>query len=152
MLIDDELFDQRMYKRTLERADATDEILSFTYAEDALRYLLNPTNAPVDLILLDVKMPRMSGFEFLNILQDETSGHVDAVIFLMLTTALTQADGLRAANSPIIKECVSKPFKEGHIQLAAHHVAARRLSRNLVPHQPLFGRTALRQAGSSRSA
>lgn len=152
MVIDDEKFDQKMYRRALDRSDAADEILTFTYAEDALVYLLDPSNLPVDLILLDVKMPRMNGFEFLNALQEKTNGDVNAVILLMLTTALTQADGLRAANSPLVKECVSKPFTKFHIKLAASHVAARRRTQVYAVPRTLFPAPSFRKAASSPSA
>lgn len=126
MLIDDEQFDQKMYRRILDRSQAAEDVVSFTYAEDALAYLCDPISPDVDLILLDVNMPRMNGFEFLRALEDETDGDVDAVIILMLTVSLTKTDSLRAANSPLIQECFSKPFRPDYIEAAADLISLRR--------------------------
>ena len=40
--------------------------ISFYFAEEALEYLKDNRNQKPNMIFLDVKMPRMDGFEFLD--------------------------------------------------------------------------------------
>lgn len=126
MLIDDEKFDRKMYQRTLERYRIADSVSSFAHAEEALMFLCDPTNPEVDLILLDINMPRMNGFEFLDALQDRFGTAFDATIAIMLTTPLPEKERQRAAGSPLIDAFFGKPLTLEDIQTALRMVAAKR--------------------------
>ncbi|MEM6303869.1 MAG: response regulator [Pseudomonadota bacterium] len=119
MLIDDEAVDQMFYKRVLERSGLTDEILSFTYAEKALEYLCDPATEPVDLILLDINMPRMNGFEFLEAVREKIGLSFDIPIVMMLTTSLNPKDQERAASYDVVRAYVNKPLDSDDIGMAA---------------------------------
>ena len=66
MLVDDDEIDQRQYQRVITRSGLVGELLSFEYADTALSYLEDDSHDPVDVILLDINMPRMTGFDFLS--------------------------------------------------------------------------------------
>lgn len=66
MLIDDEKVDLMLYRRLFVQWSEEVETVVFSYAFEALEYLKDETNPPVDAILLDINLPRMSGFEFLD--------------------------------------------------------------------------------------
>ncbi len=111
MLIDDEEVDQMMYTRILLRSGLTDDVISFTSASDALEYLTDPNQPPVDLILLDINMPRMSGFEFLEAVRERIGLSFSIPIVMMLTTSLNPKDKQRAAEYAIVKAYVNKPLE-----------------------------------------
>lgn len=119
MLVDDESFDQMMYKRILGRSQMAEDIVSFTYAEEALAYLSAPENPQVDLILLDINMPRMSGFEFLEAAEAELSDAFRAAVVIMLTTSLTPADRERADGFDAVKAYFNKPLEQADLHRAA---------------------------------
>ncbi|WP_370401224.1 response regulator [Sulfitobacter sp. JB4-11] len=119
MMIDDNEIDQMMYRRVMKRSDMVDEVIGFLWARDALDYLLDPDNPPVDLILLDVNMPRMDGFEFLQA-ASEAVGPDFAPVVVMLTTSLNPRDYDRAMQFDAVREFLNKPLCLEHLA----HLAA----------------------------
>ncbi|MDH5531731.1 MAG: response regulator [Paracoccaceae bacterium] len=119
MLIDDEMVDQMIYKRVIHRSQLVRDIVTFGYAEDALAYLRDPASPPVDLILLDINMPRMNGFEFLDAYGADPGPGASAVVITMLTTSLTASDRARAEKSELVREFFNKPLTGEHVATAA---------------------------------
>ena len=119
MLIDDEAVDQMMYKRILARSGRTEDVVSFTYGQDALDYLVDADSPPVDLILLDINMPRMTGFEFLEAVRARIGMSFDIPVVMMLTTSLNPRDKARAASFEVVRAYVNKPLCSDDIDMAA---------------------------------
>lgn len=111
MLIDDNKIDQLIYKRIIDRSDNVGETLSFLLAQDALDYLKSGAQPQPDLILLDINMPRMNGFEFLEAATDQLGPDFCPVI-VMLTTSLDPRDQQRAGNFAAIKRFLNKPLTQ----------------------------------------
>ncbi len=110
MIIDDESFDQKMYKRIIDRSGLVEKTLSFSAADHALTYLQENPDQPIDLILLDINMPRMNGFEFLDIATRELGPKFAKVCIVMLTTSLDPNDRERAASFEIVRDFLNKPL------------------------------------------
>lgn len=118
LMIDDEEIDQKQYKRILQRSGRTQEVHQFTYADEALDWLRDSPNKQVDLIFLDINMPRMNGFEFLDAIENEEPRSGCPVI-LMLTTSLAPSDKNRALAHPMVRGFLSKPLRKHHLDEAA---------------------------------
>src|SRR5882762_4014941 len=76
LLVEDDPNDALLAQRALQRAGASQEILHLQDGEEAINYLsgkppfADRTRYPLpSLVLLDLKMPRMSGFDVLTWLQ-----------------------------------------------------------------------------------
>lgn len=66
MIVDDS-DDDRLFARVFLNRVVPDAVLhEFSYAEHALDFIKSPDRPPIDLILLDISMPRMDGFEFID--------------------------------------------------------------------------------------
>ncbi|MFY1709338.1 response regulator [Tritonibacter scottomollicae] len=106
MTVDDDRFDQLAYRRILKKTNAEIDLLPFQYATEALEYLKSPTRQPVDVILLDINMPRMDGFEFLEAAKTELENQ----IVIMVTTSMDPQDRSRAEIFAPVRGYFSKPL------------------------------------------
>lgn len=110
MLVDDDLGDQLLHKRLLGRTLAPARLIACSSAEEALGHLRAPGYEPVDLLLLDIKMPKLSGFDFLD-RAIATAGHGFARSVAMLSASKNSADLLRTARYPIVRHYFAKPLR-----------------------------------------
>lgn len=119
MLIDDESFDQSLYRRLIARTGLVGEVMSFTYADEALAYLTAPKSRRADVIFLDINMPRMNGFEFLEAATERLGPEFAKIVVVMLTTSLIEKDRERAAAFPVVRCFINKPLTVEHLQEVA---------------------------------
>ncbi len=119
-IIDDAEFDQMLYARLIERTGSVEETLSFFSAEEALAYFEGPDARPVDVILLDINMPGMSGFDFLDHISRNCPENYAGIVIVMLTTSLNPSDIKRAASFDLVRDYIKKPLEPAHLA----HIAA----------------------------
>lgn len=116
MLIDDEKADQMMYRRVLKRSGLAANYVSFQYAEEALEYLKKDDREDIDLIFLDINMPRMNGFEFLEVAVRDLGPDFAKVVVVMLTTSLDPQEREKAENTGIVREFINKPLTKEKLE------------------------------------
>ena len=113
LLVEDDLLDQMEVKRTLDRKNILYRMKIAHNGEEAVK-MLNDTSydevfrGKPDIILVDLNMPKMNGFEFLNMLKANDDWK-DIKVF-MLTTSDEQEDKLAAQNIGI-SGFITKPLK-----------------------------------------
>lgn len=110
MTIDDEKLDQLFYKRIMKRSGLVDNVIAFRMAQEALDYLKSGDRAPVDVIFLDINMPQMNGFEFLEKATQELGERFVDCVVIMLTTSLDPEDEARARRHSVVKDYLDKPL------------------------------------------
>lgn len=109
MLIDDSKTDNFYHEYILRKADVAQEIVAIESADAALEYLANPDLPEIDLIYLDVNMPRMTGFEFVEAYQKIKSPACPITI-VMLPRTPSQRDIQRSQALTEIRQHVTKPL------------------------------------------
>ncbi|MEN6384965.1 MAG: response regulator [Phycisphaerales bacterium] len=71
LLVDDDDVDAIITQRAINDLKITNELIRKVDGEDALEYLKDANNPRPCVILLDLNMPRMNGFEFLKIVKKD---------------------------------------------------------------------------------
>ncbi len=115
MVVDDTQIDRYIAKHIMNKIYYAKEISEFDLALSALDYLkLNAENIEVlpQLIFLDIRMPLMDGFQFMqefNLLPDTVLVNCKVV---MLSTSLDSGDHARAQSEPLIQMFLNKPLNK----------------------------------------
>ena len=85
LLVEDDNVDAMMTQRALNDIKVTNEMVHKIDGEDALDYLRDETAQKPCVILLDLNMPRMNGFEFLKVVKAEPA--LKRIPVVVLTTS-----------------------------------------------------------------
>ncbi|MEM6647869.1 MAG: response regulator [Bacteroidota bacterium] len=109
VLVDDSTADLFLNQMVLEESGRVTHIDTYTYADEALTALTAPGAPAVDLILLDVNMPRMNGFEFAEAYEAAVDPGTAPVV-LMLSTSMHEEDTRRARQYTCIRDYINKPL------------------------------------------
>lgn len=110
-LVDDLEMTNVMHQVLLRQLHLEDKVKSFTNPEEALDDLrFNKSNMAPKLVLLDINMPEMNGFEFLEFMAlEEFPLNIDVI---MVTSSTEYADKILAEKYPqFVKGFVQKPLQ-----------------------------------------
>jgi len=107
LLVDDDMLDQIEVSRALERRNILHKLVIKQNGIEALEYLNDAVNKP-DLILLDLNMPKMNGFELLDVLkQHDVYRHIKVFILTVSNDTIDK----RTATEMGISGFITKPLK-----------------------------------------
>ena len=112
ILIDDNRLDNLVNTKVVEKSGLALSIKVFTSAIDALEYFLEVPLVEDLIILVDVQMPMMNGFEFLEKLNEKRKDITDSAQIYMLSSSIHENDTEQAAEFPFVTKFLHKPFTE----------------------------------------
>lgn len=111
IMIDDNEDDLLFTRIAFERCGREADLMQFVKAQDALAYLARGEMTEPALVLLDINMPGMSGFDFLQAYERlPQANRTSLVVVVMLTSSNDERDKERAFQSPMVKDYVNKPI------------------------------------------
>ncbi len=113
MVVDDAEIDRFLAKKVLTKHAFAKEVLPQDSAMNALSYLSeNQENkeALPDLIFLDINMPKMNGFDFLEEYKKLPESVKKKCIIVMLSSSLLPEDRELAMNNPYVCQFLNKPL------------------------------------------
>lgn len=122
MLIDDSTFDQMVYQRITVKSGLVGELVQYLDATEALTHLADKKNTMPDVILLDINMPQMNGFEFLEA-ATKSFGVEFCPIVVMLSTSLNPIDEERARGFDVVQDFFNKPLTHDQLHTLCHLIS-----------------------------
>lgn len=111
LLIDDDEINNMLNANLIRKVGLSQNIDTALNGQEGLDYLdtCSKEDFP-DLIFLDIHMPVMDGFEFLEAYEKQFKPHYGTIILMMLTTSVLESDRNKALDSMLVKEFINKPL------------------------------------------
>ena len=123
MLIDDNEIDNLINQKIIESSNISKHIFTHTSGKSAIEFLKNMEkiaarvdNVLPEVIFLDIDMPLMDGFQFLdefNKLSNETKKYCNIV---MLTSSINPQDMNKSKKYDYVKKYVNKPLTQDSLK------------------------------------
>jgi len=111
LLIDDNYIDNFVTRRILESSNFADHVVVSQSAIEAIDSLRSGSVIP-DVIFLDIRMPVMGGFEFLQEYDKLDIEGKNKVKIFMLSSSLDPTDMKKSGNNKYITQFIHKPLTQ----------------------------------------
>ncbi|GAA4054128.1 response regulator [Hymenobacter glaciei] len=119
LIIDDDPTGIFLTTRLLHReGQPTDVITSFVSPVEAVAFFQQqgPIDALPHVVLLDLNMPLLSGWDVLDALKPLEAHLLGRCVFYILTSSLAPADAARSREYPLVAGLLHKPLDGAEIQ------------------------------------
>jgi CheY-like chemotaxis protein len=119
LLVDDDKVFNFLHRSTIIESKIACNVAEATDGQAALNYIENSSECP-DVILLDINMPGLDGFQFLKKFEERGKCCAYTSIF-MLTSSVRPEDKAKALANKFVKGYFDKPLAIEHL----HEIAAK---------------------------
>lgn len=122
LLVDDDPDDNYFHQIVINKMNIVNNIDIARNGIEAIEYLKNEDINPPDLIFLDLNMPKMNGWEFLEEYKNLNIAQKSKVLIVILTTSANTEHITRAKEIPDVTGFNTKPLSEEYLMeiLEAH--------------------------------
>ena len=125
VVVDDSKVDRYSVRRRLSRNDDFGEVFEAEDGEIFLEQFYSGTHGPLNLtqlesplmVLMDINMPRLNGFETVEKMQERMEAGVgpQSIAVLMFTSSSNEADVARAESLPLVRGYFTKPLSDDDV-------------------------------------
>ncbi|TAF66642.1 MAG: response regulator [Cytophagales bacterium] len=128
MLIDDNEIDNLINQRIIESSGICNIIFTHTGGKSAIEFLKNAEkiaqkmgkeNCLPEIVFLDIDMPLMDGFQFLDEFEKLPTTILEYSKIVMLTSSINSKDIKRSKKYDYVKEFINKPLTKESLKLLA---------------------------------
>ena len=123
MLIDDNEIDNLINQKMIEAASITQHIYTHTGARSAIEFLKNiekledvANQILPDVIFLDIDMPLMDGFQFLDEFEKLKETSKNKCKIVMLTSSINPQDVNKSKEYAYVKKYINKPLSQENLE------------------------------------
>ncbi len=119
MLIDEDPIDNLINQKIIESNNFSEKVQVHQTGTEALDYLRSKEATPADLpdlIFLDINMPIMDGFQFLEEFEKLGKAAHEKCKIIMLSSSISPRDIDRAASNRFVKKYLNKPLNARYLQ------------------------------------
>src|SRR5688572_4518906 len=128
LLVDDSRATNFMHRELIRESDFAERVDVALDGEAALEYLRSGGDSeyfPPSVIFLDINMPKMDGFEFLEACKALPGVQEGSLVIVMLTTSLDPGDRSRALATGMVRDFHNKPLSREALEEMKRLVAER---------------------------
>jgi len=115
IIIDDSKLDCFIAEKMIENTGKARNIRSFTEAREAFEYIRSTASEEPQevkcVIIIDIQMPLMNGFEFLDEFEKLPSAAQENYIIFVLSSSANKKDFARISNYKSVAHLLNKPIK-----------------------------------------
>ena len=108
LIVDDRESDRTLARRVLRKAWPDTTVLEACDGEEAIELLHSRDDIDLDIILLDINMPKMGGHEFLEAWYADSG--IDVPVVFMLTSSDLPTDRERTERFASVRNYIVKPL------------------------------------------
>lgn len=110
LIIDDSYIDRIVTSSMVKTAFPSSEVTEAGGAIEGLQFLINKKHATPLIILLDIKMPEVNGFGFLEAFEKNNDIEKEGITIFMLSSTIDPTDVQQAEESTYVKKLLTKPL------------------------------------------
>jgi len=118
MLIEDSNIDNFINAKVLELTHFAEKVITKLSAMSALSYFQNNVDSESDIpdvIFLDIRMPEMDGFQFLEAFENLPEYIRNKPKIIMLSSSIDTLDQSRALHNKLVHSYISKPLTKDNL-------------------------------------
>ncbi len=115
LLVDDDPDDNYFHEITINNMNIVDHIDIARNGIEAIEYLKKTNQIPPDLIFLDLNMPKMNGWEFLEEYKNLSKAQKCKVLIVILTTSTNPDHIKRAKEIQDVSDFSTKPLSKEYL-------------------------------------
>lgn len=120
IIIDDSKLDCFIAEKIIQNTGTFSSVKSYFQATDAYEIIKNNTengNAPITIIILDIQMPVMNGFQFVEAFEQLPGDIQSKYAIFLFSSSINENDKNRLGNYPSIRRFFGKPISKDIIAI-----------------------------------
>jgi CheY-like chemotaxis protein len=111
IVVDDSKLDCFIAEKIIQNTGRCESVRTFQQASDALAYIKElPSHNPGTILFIDIQMPVMNGFEFVESFEQLPQEIKSAYIIYMLSSSINENDIAKVKGYPSVKQFLNKPL------------------------------------------